>query len=79
MEILDSFENFYEYTKISRPGQIRQTSTMFHRVRWIENFQTKKTATVWRAIYLDKLEVFHRAQEISALILRHEQEVEEEV
>ena len=79
IENLDNIERFKKYTKILRPGQIRLTSTMFHRVRWIENFQTKKTATVWRAIYLDKLEVFHRAQEISALILRHEQEVEEEV
>ena len=64
-------------TKISRPGQIRQTSTMFHRVRWIENFQIKKTVIVWRAIYLDKLEVFNRALEILALTLRQGQEVEE--
>ena len=76
---LRSVLTFQKYTKIFRPGQIRLTNTMFHRVRWIESFQAKKTVIVWRAIYLDKLEVFHRAQEISALTLHHGQEVEEEV
>ena len=52
---------------------------MFHRVRWIENFQIKKTVIVWKAIYLDNLEAFHRVQEILARILRQGQEVEEEV
>ena len=52
---------------------------MFHQVKWIEIFQIKKTATVWRAIYLDKPVVFNRAQEILALTLRQGQEVEEEV